>query len=222
MPMACRNSFVLLNPYARAPAASSVRRGTTSTSHPVAIDYVVQLRGKAAVHLSTHKRSSLPTWPRPESGRAGDSRSAAAICGDPTTSHHPIMHAGPYAKEGGRLPQGIRPPLPSKGGPARLKSFSYSDAHWDDAGQDPCSRPFLCPSDMRGGAGEFLPGQCLMCLQQRQAWPGKRPYAACSIRASSQCDQISDSALISRSMSPSECTGEGVTRSRSVPTGTVG
>jgi len=47
-------------------------------------------------------------------------------------------------------------------------------------------------------------------------------YAALAIRASSHCDQISDKAVISRSMSPSVCTGEGVILSRSVPTGTVG
>ena len=47
-------------------------------------------------------------------------------------------------------------------------------------------------------------------------------HAAISPRANSQCDQISDSALISRVTSPSSWTGEGVSRSRSVPTGTVG
>lgn len=52
---------------------------------------------------------------------------------------------------------------------------------------------------------------------------GYRPaYAAIARRASAHCDQISDSAVTSRSMSPSEWTGDGVSRSRSVPTGTVG
>ena len=47
-------------------------------------------------------------------------------------------------------------------------------------------------------------------------------YAAIAPRANSHCDQISLNALTSRSMSPSEWTGEGVSRNRSVPTGTVG
>ena len=46
--------------------------------------------------------------------------------------------------------------------------------------------------------------------------------ATASIRASSHCDQISLSASINRPISPSVCTGDGVIRSRSVPTGTVG
>ena len=46
--------------------------------------------------------------------------------------------------------------------------------------------------------------------------------AATARLASSHCDQISLNPFTSRSMSPSVWTGEGVRRSRSVPTGTVG
>lgn len=46
--------------------------------------------------------------------------------------------------------------------------------------------------------------------------------AQATARLSAHCDQSWPSAEISRSMSASVCTGEGVMRSRSVPFGTVG
>jgi hypothetical protein len=46
--------------------------------------------------------------------------------------------------------------------------------------------------------------------------------AALAVRASTQCDHISDKADTSRSMSASLCSGDGVKRRRSVPSGTVG
>ena len=54
------------------------------------------------------------------------------------------------------------------------------------------------------------------------ALKGGWDHAASGIRASAHIDQHSLSASVSRSMSSSVCTGDGVIRSRSVPLGTVG
>lgn len=86
---------------------------------------------------------------------------------------------------------------------------------------DPARRAMRVLDAKRANATPMA--SALTPVQGRAGIPSvEKAQAACSIRASSQCDQISDSALISRSMSPSVCTGDGVTRRRSVPTGTVG
>ena len=81
---------------------------------------------------------------------------------------------------------------------------------------------------MRGGGWKVMALTSLSWLLPVELDPdGRRVEAvhydrAIAPRASSHCDQMSLSASISRSMSPSVWTGEGVIRSRSRPRGTVG